>query len=122
MKFMVVDDSMVIREQIENILSDSHFDFVGSAKDGLEAVREFKLLRPNVVTMDLTMPKMNGGETIRRMMTYDSSVRILVISALKDKATALRALSSGAYGFLPKPFTSYELKSAIEKLIADMET
>lgn len=121
MKFMVVDDSMVIREQIENILEGSRFDFVGSAKDGLEAVNEFKLLRPQLVTMDLTMPKIDGTETIRRMMTYDSQVRILVVSALKDKATALRALKLGAYGFLPKPFTSQELKIAIERLVANMD-
>ena len=120
MRFMVVDDSRVIRNEIESILGYTDFEFVGSAEDGLEAIREFKKLAPRIVTMDLTMPKMDGVETIRRMVNFDPNVRILVVSALKDKATALKALRMGAYGFIPKPFTRSDLVEAIQELVSDL--
>ena len=122
MRVMVVDDSQVIRNQIETILGQGDYEFVGSAQDGLEAVREFQSMEPHIVTMDLTMPKMDGIETIKRMVKIDPDVRILVISALKDKATAIRALRVGAYGFLAKPFSMADLKEAINELVSDLKT
>jgi two-component system chemotaxis response regulator CheY len=119
MRFMVVDDSQVIRNQIQHTLG-GKFEIVGSAKDGLEAMSEFRELTPEVVTMDLTMPNMDGIATIQAMMEIDSQVRILVVSALSDKLTALRALRLGAYGFLTKPFTTYQLMDAVEELISDL--
>ncbi len=119
-RFMVVDDSRIMREQIENILQGERFEFVGAAQDGLQALHEFKSLRPKVVTMDLTMPKIDGTETIRRMIKIDPSVRILVISALKDKATALKSLRLGAYGFVAKPFSKQQLQSAVTKLVENL--
>ncbi|MFT5136445.1 MAG: two-component system chemotaxis response regulator CheY [Arenicella sp.] len=119
MRFMVVDDSQVIRNQIQHTLS-GKFEIVGLAKDGLEAMSEFRELTPEVVTMDLTMPNMDGIATIQAMMEIDSQVRILVVSALSDKLTALRALRLGAYGFLTKPFTTYQLMDAVEELISDL--
>ena len=120
MKFMVVDDSKMIRSQIERILSESDFEFCGSAQDGQEAIDEFLSLSPQFVTMDLTMPRMDGLETIKQMVNLNPNVRILVVSALKDTDTALEALELGAYGFLCKPFTDYELVTAIEELISDL--
>jgi len=114
---MVVDDSTVIREQIEHILGRAGYQFVGGSPDGLQAIHDFKARRPQLVMMDLTMPKVDGAETIRRIMAIDSTVKILVVSALKDKATALKALRLGAYGFLAKPFTSQQLTDAISKLL-----
>lgn len=120
MKFMVVDDSEVIREKINNVLNAEDFEIVGSAQNGLEAVEQFKDLQPRVVTMDITMPKMDGLETIEAMMKIDDSVRILVVSALSDKATLIKAMSLGAYGFLCKPFTDIDLAEAVEELIEDI--
>ncbi len=120
MKFMVVDDSKMIRNQIERVLLDGEFEFCGSARDGQEAVEEFKSLKPSIVTMDLTMPRMDGIQAIKEMMAIDDSVRILVVSALKDTDTALEALELGAYGFLCKPFTDFDLITAVEELISGM--
>ena len=118
-RFMVVDDSKVIRNQIERILGSSKYEFVGSAKNGVEAIQEFEKLRPEMVTMDLTMSEMNGIETIERMIAIAPSVRILVVSALSDKATALKALRLGAYGFLCKPFTTFDLNEAVDELMSE---
>ena len=118
-KFMVVDDSEVIREKITGVLG-QEFEIVGTAKNGAEAVEQFKELKPAILTMDITMPIMDGIETIEAILAIDDSVRILVVSALADKATLIRAMSLGAYGFLCKPFTDYELEDAVEHLIEDI--
>ena len=120
MKFMVVDDSQMIRNQIARVLGGDKFELVGSAEDGEQAVAEFCELRPRLVTMDLTMPRMNGLDAIEQMVAIDPDVRILVISALKDQDTALEALALGAHGFLCKPFTDYDLVASIEELVSDL--
>ena len=88
MKFMVVDDSDVIRTKIRNAL-DQDFEVVGSAANGQEAVEQFKMLRPRVITMDITMTIMDGLETIQAILDEDPDVRVLVISALADKPTSV---------------------------------
>ncbi len=120
MRIMVVDDSNVIRNKIERCLGETEFEFVGSAKNGLEAVEQFKLLRPQMLTMDITMPEMDGIETIKAVMAIDDSVRILVVSALADKATAIEALKQGAHGFLCKPFSDLDMAEALEELMEDL--
>ncbi len=120
MKFMVVDDSEVIREKISNVLNDEEFEIVGTAKNGEEAVKQFTELQPRVLTMDITMPKMDGIETIKRIIGIDDTVRILVVSALSDKATLIKAMHLGASGFLCKPFSDLDLAEAIDELIEDL--
>lgn len=120
MKFMVVDDSDVIRSKIQNVLKSEDFEIVGTAKNGLQAVEQFKSLKPRVMTLDITMPLMDGLETIEQIMQIDPDVRILVVSALADKATLIKAMTMGAHGFLCKPFTDLALAEAIEELIEDI--
>jgi len=120
MKFMVVDDSTVIRTKIQNVLSAEKFEIVGSASNGYEAIVEFQKHKPQVITMDLTMPEMDGIATIKEILAFDEDVRILVVSALADKATLIKAMTLGAYGFLCKPFTDLQLADAIDELIEDL--
>lgn len=120
MKFMVVDDSDIIRTKIQTVLDAESFDIVGTAQNGLEAVQQFKELRPRIITMDITMPLMDGIETIKEIVALDDEVRILVVSALADKTTLIKAMHLGAYGFLCKPFSDLQLAEAIEELIEDI--
>jgi len=120
MKFMVVDDSDIIRTKIKNVLDEESFEIVGTANNGLEAIQQFKELKPRVITMDITMPFMDGIETIEKIIEIDSEARILVVSALSDKATLIKAMHLGAYGFLCKPFSDMELAEAVEELIEDI--
>ncbi len=120
MRIMVVDDSNVIRNKIERCLNTTNFEFVGSAKNGLEAVEQYKLLKPTILTMDITMPEMDGIETIKAIMDINDEARILVVSALADKATAIEALKQGAQGFLCKPFSDLDMEEALEELIEDL--
>jgi len=117
MKLLIVDDSNIIRGKIARALGSHHIEIAGLAANGREAVARFEALRPDLVTMDLTMPEMDGLECIRRIRALRTDVRILVVSALADKATAIQALKEGAQGFLCKPFTEQDLTDAIGELL-----
>lgn len=117
-KLMIVDDSNIIRNRIERSFRDTEIQIVATASNGVEAVQKFNETRPNFITMDLTMPQMDGLECIQRIVAQGTGVSILVVSALADKATALQALQYGARGFICKPFNEEELAAAIERLIA----
>ena len=116
---MIVDDSMVIRRRIERSHGLEDYEVVGTAGDGLQAIELAKSANPDVITIDLTMPNMEGIDAIPILSQTCPSARILVVSALADKATAINALSRGAHGFLCKPFTDDELKSALVELVHD---
>jgi two-component system chemotaxis response regulator CheY len=120
-RLMVVDDSNVIRRRIERANELPGVEFVGAARNGVEALAMHEALRPNLVTMDLTMPEMDGAECVAKLVQRDPGIRILVISALADKLTAIDALEKGASGFLCKPFTDRQLNEALRKLITDRE-
>ncbi len=116
-KMLIVDDSNIVRRRIERSQQFENLVVVGTAANGVEALEIFAKTEPDVVTMDLTMPMMDGIECIGRMVAKRPSVRILVISALADKATAVEAMERGANGFLNKPFTDRQLNEAIDELI-----
>jgi two-component system chemotaxis response regulator CheY len=117
-RLLVVDDSNVIRRRIERANELPEIEFVGAARNGIEALAMHELLRPDLVTMDLTMPEMDGAECVAKLVQRDPQIRILVISALADKLTAIDALEKGACGFLCKPFTDRQLNEALRKLIS----
>jgi two-component system, chemotaxis family, chemotaxis protein CheY len=116
-KLMIVDDSNIMRRRIERSQQFEELELVGTAGNGVEALELFSKTDPDVVTMDLTMPRMDGIECIGRLVALKPSIRILVISALADKATAVEAMEKGANGFLNKPFTDRQLNEAIAELM-----
>ena len=116
-RLMVVDDSNVIRRRIERANELPEVEFVGAARNGVEALAMYEAVHPTLVTMDLTMPEMDGAECVARLVQRDPGIKILVISALADKLTAIDALEKGASGFLCKPFTDRQLNEALRKLI-----
>ena len=117
MKLMIVDDSNIMRRRIERSQQFEELELVGTAANGVEAIEMFRKMDPDVITMDLTMPQMDGIECIENIVKLKPAVRILVISALADKATAVEAMEKGANGFLNKPFTDRQLNEAIAELI-----
>lgn len=122
MKLLIVDDSSVIRTRIARIAQDptlAPIEVVGLARHGEEAISMCSRFRPDVVTMDLTMPNMDGIACIQKIVKMTGKARILVVSALSDKRTALRALTDGAHGYLHKPFTDAELIAGLQELLKD---
>jgi two-component system chemotaxis response regulator CheY len=120
-KLLIVDDSNIIRHKIARALGEYGLQVVGLASNGQEAIAQFRSTRHDVVTMDLTMPEMDGIECIRQIRAIDPAVKILVVSALADKATAIQALMEGAQGFLGKPFSEAELTEAIGELLTESD-
>jgi two-component system chemotaxis response regulator CheY len=116
-KLMIVDDSNLMRRRIERSQQFEELQLVGTAGDGVEALDLFRRTDPDVVTMDITMPHMDGIECIARLVAMKPAIRILVVSALADKATAVEAMERGANGFLNKPFTDRQLNEAIAELL-----
>ena len=118
-RLMIVDDSNIIRNRIQRIYNSDEFMLVATASNCEEAIDKFSVHRPEVVTMDLTMPHMDGLECIEKLVTMAPEVRILVVSALSDKATGIKALELGASGFLCKPFSEEELVESLYELVQD---
>jgi two-component system, chemotaxis family, chemotaxis protein CheY len=116
MRLLIVDDSNMIRSRISRVVQSgglSGISLVGLARNGAEAVRIARATQPEVVTMDLTMPEMDGIECTRELLRLFPRINILVVSALSDKSTAIAALKLGARGFVAKPFSDDELKIAL---------
>src|SRR3979490_1396832 len=120
LKLMIVDDSNIIRRRIERSKQVARWEVVGAAANGRDAVEMFRRTSPDVVTMDLTMPEMDGIECVEQLVKINPDVLILVISALADKATAVEAIERGANGFLCKPFTDRQLNHALEELLSEI--
>ena len=116
MRLLIVDDSNMIRSRISRVVQNGglpNVSLVGLARNGAEALRIARSTLPDVVTMDLTMPEMDGIECIQELLRMLPRTSILVVSALSDKATAIQALRLGARGFVAKPFSDDELKLAL---------
>ncbi len=120
LKLMIVDDSNIIRRRIERSQQIDRLHVVGAAANGREAIELFQKTNPDVVTMDLTMPEMDGIECVERLVALKPEVLILVVSALADKATAVEAIAKGANGFLCKPFTDRQLNDALAELLQEL--
>lgn len=117
MKLLIVDDSRVIRNRIQRVVGTRKFSQVLTAANGREALEVFKRERPEVVTLDITMPEMDGIAATAEMVHTDPKALILIVSAVADKPTAIEALKRGAHGFLLKPFTDQQLSDALAILI-----
>jgi two-component system chemotaxis response regulator CheY len=117
LRLLIVDDSNIMRRRIERSQQFEDLEVVGAAANGVEALELFRRTDPDLVTMDLTMPQMDGIECIEKLVQLKPAVRILVISALADKATAVDAMEKGANGFLNKPFTDRQLNEALAELM-----
>jgi two-component system chemotaxis response regulator CheY len=116
-RLLIVDDSNIMRRRIERSQQIPHLQVVGSASNGQEAIEMFCATDPDAVTMDITMPHMDGIECVEKLVQLKPDVLILIVSALADKATAVEAMEKGANGFLNKPFSDRQLNEALEELL-----
>jgi len=116
-KIMIVDDSKMIIKLIQGFLEKYNIEIVGTASDGKEAIELFKKTNPDIVTLDITMPEIDGLTVLEEILKIDSSAKVVVISALSDNATALKALRIGAKDFIPKPFKEENFKTVLDRLI-----
>jgi two-component system chemotaxis response regulator CheY len=115
-KIMVVDDAAFMRITIKNMLKKSAHIVIGEAENGRKAVERYRALQPDIVTMDITMPEMDGLEALREILRINPTANIIMVSAMGQEAMVREAIMTGAKGFIVKPFKEDGILSAIDRL------
>jgi len=116
MNFLVVDDSRMARRRVIDYIEELEMKVIGEAVDGLEAISQFKLLSPDIITLDLEMPNMKGIASAKEILKLDSNVNIILVTSIIDKKELINALKIGVKKVLIKPFTQETFKRTIEEL------
>lgn len=116
-RVLITDDAAFMRATLRNVLEKEGFEVVGEAANGQEAVELYVRLKPDLVTMDITMPVMDGIQAIREIMKIDPNAKIIVCSAMGQKPMVIEALSAGAKDFLVKPFEPARVVEAVKKVL-----
>ncbi len=117
-RIMVVDDAAFMRNNLKHILSEAGHDVAGEAVDGADAVTKYEEVRPDLVTMDITMPNMDGIEALKQIRALDPASVIVMCSAMGQEALVVEAITSGARDFVVKPFQGPRVLDAIDKALA----
>ncbi|WP_018133043.1 response regulator [Effusibacillus pohliae] len=115
-KILIVDDAAFMRMMLKNILAQHGHEVIGEAVTGKEAVEKYQLLRPDLVTMDITMPDMDGIEAVEKIRQLDPDAKIIMCSAVGQEVLVRKAISLGAKDFVVKPFEADRVVSAINQL------
>ena len=116
-KVLIVDDAAFMRMMIKDILQKNGFEVVGEASNGIEAVNLYKKEKPDVVTMDITMPDMDGIEAVKEIRAFDPGAKIIMCSAMGQQSMVMDAIKSGAKDFIVKPFQADRVLEAIRKVV-----
>ena len=116
---LIVDDALFMRMMIRDILSKDGFEIAGEAENGAEAVERFKEVQPDLVTMDIVMPEMDGIEAVKQIMKIDPNAKILMCSAMGQQPLVVEALEAGAKDFIIKPFQPAKVIEAVEKALKE---
>ena len=114
---LVCDDAIFMRTMISDILSQAGFEIVGEAESGVQAVQQYRNLRPDLVTMDIVMPDMGGIDAVREICKEDPAARILMCSAMGQQALVVEAIQSGAKDFVVKPFQPSRVLEAVQRVL-----
>lgn len=113
---LIVDDSRVSRRILKNMLELSGYTIAGEATNGKEGVELYKKIKPDIVTMDITMPEMNGLESLKLIKEFDPEAKIIIITAAGQVEKRDQAIEYGASGFVTKPYENQEILDAIENI------
>lgn len=116
-RVLIVDDSQIMRDVLKKFLGNFDLEIVGTARDGEEALTMFRELKPDIVTLDITMPKVDGLAALKEMKRIHNDAKIIIVSAISDKSVLLKALDAGAALFINKPVSEAAVKSAMEKIL-----
>ncbi|MEF2965202.1 response regulator [Paenibacillus sp. M1] len=116
-RILIVDDAAFMRMMIRDILTKNGFEVVGEAQDGAQAIEKFKELRPDLITMDITMPEMDGIAALKEIKKQDPNAKVIMCSAMGQQAMVIDAIQAGAKDFIVKPFQSDRVIEAINKTL-----
>lgn len=116
-RILIVDDAAFMRMMIRDILSKNGFEVCGEANDGLQAIEKFKELHPDLITMDITMPEMDGIHALKEIKKLDPNAKVIMCSAMGQQAMVIDAIQAGAKDFIVKPFQADRVIEAIKKTL-----
>ncbi|HEY4601566.1 MAG TPA: response regulator [Cerasibacillus sp.] len=116
-RILIVDDAAFMRMMIKDILTKNGFEVIGEAQDGAQAVEKYEELSPDLVTMDITMPEMDGITALKKIREKDPAAKIIMCSAMGQQAMVIDAIQAGAKDFIVKPFQADRVIEAIQKVL-----
>lgn len=116
-RIMIVDDAAFMRMMIKNILTEAGYEIVAEAENGKQAVDKYNELKPDLITMDITMPEMDGITAVKAILGSDSKANIIMCSAMGQQAMVIEAIQAGAKDFIVKPFKPDRVLEAVVKAL-----
>lgn len=119
-RILTVDDAPIIRLMIKDILIEcGGYDVVGEGSTGKEAVELYKQLKPDLVTMDIIMPEMDGIQALEEILKYDENAKVVMVTAIDQREALMKAIRLGATDYIVKPFEADRVMSAVQKALGD---
>lgn len=115
-KVLIVDDASFMRLSLRTMLQNNGFEIVGEAENGVQAVKMYSNLKPDIVTMDITMPDMDGIQALKAILGLDKTAKIIMLSAMGQETKVKEAVLSGAKTFIVKPFKEEHLIQTLNKI------
>ena len=112
---LIVDDTAFTRKMLKDIFAKNGYEVVGEAENGLDGVEKYKELKPDLVTMDVTMPEMDGIEALKNIRALDSNAAVVMCSEVGQQTVVIQAIQNGAKDFIVKPFQPERVVQAVEK-------
>lgn len=116
-RVLIVDDAAFMRMMLKDILNKNGYDVCGEACNGNEALEKYKELKPDLVTIDITMPEKDGISALKDIMAFDSNAKCVMCSAMGQQAMVIEAIQSGAKDFIVKPFQADRVLESIRKIL-----
>jgi len=113
---MIVDDALFMRNMLKDIFARAGYDVVGEAEDGEAALERYREIRPDLVTMDIVMPKRSGIEALRDIISEDPQACVVMVSALGQDSLVLEAVETGARDFIVKPFKEDKVLEVVRRV------
>lgn len=116
-RILITDDALFMRVTLRNILTKSGYEIAGEANNGLESVELYQRILPDLVTMDITMPEMDGISAVRQIRQFDPNAKIIMCTAMGQKNMVMEAVAAGARDFVVKPFQPEKVLESVRKQI-----
>ncbi len=118
-KVLIVDDTKFMRNILASILKKKDLEIAGEAVNGADAIEKYRQLRPDLVTMDIIMPEVDGIQAVKEILKFDPDAKILMCSAMGQQALVIEAIQAGAKDFVIKPFQPTRVLEAVDRTLQE---
>ena len=116
-RVLVVDDAIFMRRMLSDILKHGGYDIVAEAENGIDGIKQYKKVKPDLVTMDIIMPEMGGIEAIKAITRFDKAAKVIIVSAMGQQQLVVEAIQAGARDFIVKPFEPSRVLTAVARIL-----